>query len=159
MFTYNHHLTVRYGDTDQMGYNVYNDTYGIYIAQARTAALRSLGTAEEDWTEQNIKMHLIRVHLNFVQPAYCDDRLTIKTSIENLPGKQMLVKYEIRNQKEELISKGETYHAFANADNREAVNAPEVLVQKLNPFFGLQTTPVVSINNEHTSLRELKKAV
>ena len=42
MFTYEHKLRVRYGDTDQMGY-VYYGNYGYYYEEARSESIRSAG--------------------------------------------------------------------------------------------------------------------
>src|SRR4051812_10155272 len=108
MFTYNHQLIVRYSDTDPMGYHVCNANYGNYFEQARIEALRSLGINAKTLEAEGITMRIAQMNINFNQPAYCDEKLTIKTNVPELPQRYLLFKFEAYNEKEQLISKSET---------------------------------------------------
>ena len=149
MFTYNHQLRVRYSDTDQMGY-VYYGNYGNYFEQARADAVRSLGIVYKDIEAAGIIIPVTRLNIKFIQPAFYDEMLTIKTSIPEMPHRSMLFKYEIYNEKNKLINKAETHMVFADTHTKLLVTAPALLLEKLKPFF---EAPVIeffdTINPNH----------
>jgi len=134
MFTYNHQLRVRYTDTDQMGY-VYYANYGNYYEQARADAVRSLGIVYKDIEAAGIIIPVTRMNIKFIQPAFYDELLTIKTSIPELPNRSLIFTYEVYNQKNKLINKAETQMVFADVKTRGLVTAPALLLDKLKPFF------------------------
>ena len=146
MFTHNYKLSVRFGDTDQMGYYVYNANYGNYFEQARTEALHSLGINIKDLEAEGITMPVTRMNIKFMQPAYYYDVLTIKTTIPYMPNRSMIFQYEIYNEKGELINKAETQMAFGNVHNQNLVNAPSIFQEKLEKFFTEHNTQVVPLN-------------
>ncbi len=134
MFTYNHQLRVRYSDTDQMGY-VYYANYGNFFEQARAEAVRSLGIAYKDIEAAGIIIPVTRMNIKFINPAFYDEVLTVKTSIPEIPHRDLLFKYEVYNQKGKLINKAETHMVFANVQTKQLVSAPLLLLDKLKPFF------------------------
>ena len=134
MFTHKHQIRVRYGDTDQMGY-VYYGNYAYYYEQARSEAIRSLGFTYKQLEESGIMMPITRMNTKFIQPAFYDEVLTIKTTIPTLPNRLMLFKYEIFNEKNELINEGETQLIFINMVDKKVAHAPQLLLESLRHFF------------------------
>mgnify|MGYP001549551396 FL=1 len=134
MFTYNHQLRVRYGDTDQMGY-VYYGNYGHYYEQARAEAIRSLGISYKQLEEMGTMMPITRLNIKYIQPAYYDELLTIKTIIPRLPNRIIIFQYEVMNEKNERINEGETQLTFIDMKTKRIFDTPQGLLEKLKPYF------------------------
>lgn len=134
MFTYEHKIRVRYGDTDQMGY-VYYGNYGYYYEQARSEAIRWAGISYKEIEDSGTMMPITRMNIKYIRPAYYDELLTIKTTVAEMPNRLILFTYKVFNEKNELINEGETQLAFIDAATKKMKSAPEVLIQKLKPFF------------------------
>ena len=134
MFTYQHKLRVRYGDTDQMGF-VYYGNYGYYYEQARAEAIRHLGITYREIELSGITMPVTRMNIKFIQPAVYDEMLTIRTSIPHLPNRIIIFQYEVINERGKRINEGETHLAFINKNSGKIQAAPFVLLDKLKPYF------------------------
>ena len=134
MFTYNHQLRVLYGDTDQMGY-VYYGNYAYYYEQARAEAIRSLGISYKQLEDSGVMMPITRMNIKYIQPAFYDELLTIKTMIPDLPTRFILFQYEIRNERNVLINTGETQLIFIEMKSKRIKTAPDLLNAKLKPYF------------------------
>lgn len=134
MFTYTHQLRVFYGDTDQMGY-VYYGNYGHYYEQARAEAIRSLGISYKQLEDSGTMMPITRMNIKYIQPAYYDEWLTIKTIIPRLPNRIIVFNYEIRNDKDVLINEAETQLIFIEMLTKQITSAPPLLLEKLKPYF------------------------
>lgn len=134
MFTYHHQLRVLYADTDQMGY-VYYGNYGHYYEQARAEAIRSMGITYKQLEESGTMMPITRMNIKYIQPAYYDELLTIKTSIPDLPNRIIVFQYEVMNEKNELINEGETHLTFIDMKSKRIKSAHPLLLEKLKPYF------------------------
>ena len=134
MFIYEHKLRVLYGDTDQMGY-VYYGNYGYYYEQARAEAIRSLGISYKQLEDLGTMMPITRMNIKYIQPAFYDELLTIKTFVPHLPNRIIVFNYEVFNSKGVLINKGETHLAFIDALTKKMKSAPDLLIEKLKPCF------------------------
>lgn len=134
MFTYEHQIRVRYGDTDQMGY-VYYGNYGYYYEQARSEAIRSIGITYKQIEDSGTMMPITRMNIKYIQPAFYDELLTIKTTVEQQPHRLILFAYHVYNEKNELINEGETQLAFIDAVTKKLKSAPSILMDKMKPFF------------------------
>ena len=127
-------IRVRYAETDQMGY-VYYGNYATDYEVARVESLRNLGFSYKLMEEQGIMMPVVENKSKFIRPAKYDDLLTLKVIVDELPSKRITFKYEIYNEREKLINLGETILAFVNMKNGRACNAPESIINLLEPFF------------------------
>jgi acyl-CoA thioester hydrolase len=134
MYSHEYQIRVRYGDTDQMGY-VYYGNYAYYYEQARAEAIRAGGISYKEIEDAGIIMPIVRMTTKYIAPAYYDELLTVKTIIPELPGRLITFKYEIRNNKSELINEGETQLIFLDAQTKKVKNAPVAIIQMLKPFF------------------------
>ena len=136
MFVYDHQLRVRYGDTDQMGY-VYYGNYGYYYEQARAEAIRAGGITYKEIEASGTMMPITRMTTKYIQPAYYDELLTIKTIIPYMPGRIIVFQYEVYNERKELINEGETHLIFMDINTKKIKTAPPILIEKLKPYFKL----------------------
>jgi acyl-CoA thioester hydrolase len=134
MFSYTHQLRVLYGDTDQMGY-VYYGNYGHYYEEARAEAIRSMGITYKQLEESGTMMPITRLNIKYIGPAHYDELLTIKTIIPHLPNRIIVFQYEVMNEKDVLINKGETHLTFIDMKTKRVRTAPSLLIAKLKPYF------------------------
>jgi acyl-CoA thioester hydrolase len=136
MFIYEHHLRVRYGDTDRMGY-VYYGNNAYYYEQARSEAIRHSGVTYKEIEDSGTMMPITRMTTKFIGPAYYDELLTIKTIIPAMPGRIITFLYGVYNENKVLLNEGETQLIFIDVHTKKIKTVPPVLVEKLKPFFKL----------------------
>ncbi len=134
MFTYEHQIRVRYGDTDQMGY-VYYGNYGYYYEHARAEAMRHLGLTYKQIEDSGTMMPITRMNIKYIQPALYDQLLTIKTQITHLPHRIVTFTYQVFNEAGTIINEGETQLIFVDAVTRKIKSAPGILLDALKPYF------------------------
>jgi acyl-CoA thioester hydrolase len=127
-------VRVRYGETDQMGY-VYYGYYAMYYEVARVEALRQLGLTYKSLEEMGIIMPVLENHSYFIAPGRYDELLRIVTTIREKPGVRIRFAYDIYNEKNELINRGETLLAFIDRKSGRPSRPPQVMVEVLKPFF------------------------
>ena len=77
-------IRVYYEDTDAGGI-VYYANYLKFTERARTEFLRNLGISQfETYKNLNIKFIVHSLSVDYINPSYLDDLLTVKTSIKNI---------------------------------------------------------------------------
>lgn len=137
MYSHDTHLRVRYGETDQMGY-LYYGRYAEYFEVGRVETIRSLGLTYKELEEQHgIWLPVVSLEMRFVRPAFYDDLLTIHTEIRKLPDEYITFHCEIFNEKRKLVNAGTVRLCFFAAAEKKVVPAPEHLLEKLRPYFGV----------------------
>lgn len=91
-------LRVRYAETDRMGY-VYYGNYATYFEVARVDCMKALGFSYRELEDQGILMPVVSYNIKYLKPAFYDDALTIRTSIQELPEARITFHYETFNEK------------------------------------------------------------
>jgi len=134
MYSHEHTIRVRYGETDQMGYVYYGD-YAEYLEVGRVEALRSLGFPYRRLEEEGMMLPVHDLHITYHKPARYDDLLTIRTTITELPNVRMKFTYEIRNASAELLCEASTTLVFVDSTTMRPMRGPDELVKALTPFF------------------------
>ena len=134
MYTHDTKVRVRYGETDQMGY-VYYGNYAEYYEVARVEMLRSLGMDYAAMESSGIMMPVLELNCKYIKPALYDQEITIRTTIEQLPGVRIHFKYELFNESGELINIGATTLVFVDMAKKRRCSPPENFMDKLSPFF------------------------
>ena len=105
MFEHSTKLRVRYGETDQMGYMYYGN-YAEFYEVGRVEMLRSLGLTYSGFEESGIKMPVLELKCKYLKPALYDEEITIKVIMDKMPGVRIHFRYELFNDKDELINIG-----------------------------------------------------
>ncbi|MFN3555460.1 MAG: acyl-CoA thioesterase [Bacteroidales bacterium] len=123
-------VRVRYSETDQMGY-VYYGNYPEYFEVGRAEAMRQLGMTYREMEQKGIMMPIASMNLKYVRPAFYDQLLTIRTIVKELPTSRMHFFYEVYNEKQELLTTGETVLAFIDTRSRRPCPAPDWFVDAL----------------------------
>lgn len=134
MFETETKVRVRYAETDQMGY-VYYGNYAMYYEVARVEALRNVGFSYKRLEEMGIMMPVLESKSQYLLPGKYDELLTIKVSIPTFPGVRIMFNYEIFNETEKLINKGETTLAFINMKSGRPCRMPDVMKELLQGYF------------------------
>ncbi len=130
-------IRVYYEDTDQMGV-VYYGNYARYYEIGRTEMIRDLGFTYKQMEEMNIMLPARSLKINYLKPAYYDDLLTIKTTIETIPKVKFPIKTEIFNEQGELINSGEVVLAFFNSKTNKPTAAPKFFTDEMTRLFNKQ---------------------
>jgi len=134
MFEHTTKLRVRYGETDQMGYMYYGN-YAEFYEVARVEMLRSLGQSYKQMEESGVMMPVIELHCKYLKPALYDEEISIRVILEEMPRARMNFKYELYNEKNELINTGETLLVFVNMKTQRLCFMPKEFTAKLKPYF------------------------
>lgn len=127
-------IRVRYGETDQMAY-VYYGNYAMYYEVARVESLRQLGVTYKELEASGIMMPVLENHSKFLGPARYDELLRVVTTIREKPTVKIKFEYEIFNEHNKLINKGETLLVFVDSKSGRPVRTPEMMLKVLEPFF------------------------
>ncbi len=120
-------VRVRYKETDQMGV-AYHANYFVWFEVGRTEMLRELELPYREFEKSNLFLPVLKAYCEYKQPARYDDELTIITRLESLQNVRLIFNYEIRREKEHLVT-GYTEHAFVNKSGRP------VVLKKFSPFL------------------------
>jgi acyl-CoA thioester hydrolase len=134
MFVFKLKYRVLYADVDKMNF-VYYGNYARYFEYTRTEALRSLGISYRELEDSGIVMPVISMSIRYYKPAVYDDLLLIEVIVSELPQSRIQFNYTITNENGMLLNEAETTLVFLNEKSKRPVKAPELLVNKLKPYF------------------------
>ncbi len=134
MFCSETKIRVRYGETDRMGYMYYGH-YPEYFEVSRTDMIRSLGLSYRDIEDMGIIMPVRSLHIDYKNPARYDELLVVKSILNKLPEIKLDIDYEIYNEQNQLVCKGNTILAFVDAKTRRPRRAPEFFLEKVRKYF------------------------
>ncbi len=137
---YSHRVTyrVRYADVDQMGYMYYGNYSRLYEI-GRVEALRALGVRYRDLEESGIWMPVYENNSRYIRPAQYDELLEINCKLEALPGTRIIFTSEIRNEEDVLVHVGRTTLVFLDGTSRKVISCPDMILEKLQPYFSCET--------------------
>ncbi|HEY9046031.1 MAG TPA: thioesterase family protein [Ohtaekwangia sp.] len=127
-------IRVRYGETDQMGY-VYYGFYAMYYEVARVESLRQLGISYKEIEAMGIIMPVLENHSKYLAPGRYDELLRIVTTIREKPSIKIKFEYEIFNEENRLINRGETLLVFVDKATNRPCRPPQAMEDILAPFF------------------------
>jgi acyl-CoA thioester hydrolase len=134
MFEHSTKIRVRYGETDQMGYMYYGN-YAEFYEVGRVEMLRSLGLTYAGMEASGIMMPVLEMKSKYLKPARYDEEITVKVIMDKMPGVKIHFRYELYNEKEELIHQAETLLVFVNMNNNRPCLPAAGFLEKLKPFF------------------------
>jgi acyl-CoA thioester hydrolase len=134
MFIHTTKLRVRYAETDQMGYMYYGN-YAQFYEVGRVEMLRSLGMTYKSMEESGIMMPVLELKCKFIKPALYDEEITVKVKMAHLPSVRIHFKYELYNEKQELINEGETTLVFIDIKRNKPCLPPKNFLDRLQAFF------------------------
>jgi len=128
-------VRVRYAETDQMNV-VYYGNYAQYFEVGRVESIRQLGYTYKDMEASGVIMPVVELNVRYLRPATYDDLLTIKTQVRELPADHRIEFHqEVFNEQGKMLTSGKVVLYFLELTTRRKTNMPEVLREKLAPYF------------------------
>lgn len=134
MFSHSTKIRVRYADTDQMGYMYYGN-YAEFYEVGRVEMLRSLGMTYKSMEDSGIIMPVTDLKCKYIKPALYDEEITVIVTIETMPSLRIIFRYELYNEKEELINLGETTLVFINKEKNRPCMPSDDFLKRLKVYF------------------------
>ncbi len=124
-------IRVRYSETDQMRV-VYHGNYAQYFEIGRVEWLRNKGISYK-WMEENgIMLPVVSLTMNYKKPARYDEVLTLKTILKNRTTVKIEFDYELYNEKDELLTTGNSILVFVDMKTGKPVAPPLYILDILN---------------------------
>lgn len=111
-------LRPRYAETDQMGV-VYHANYLMYFEVGRSEFFRALGYSYRELEKQGVIFAVVKAEAEYLQPAFYDDELRVRTWLQHLKGVRFEMHYEVlrkQGDKDEVLTRGKTVHACVGKD-------------------------------------------
>jgi acyl-CoA thioester hydrolase len=99
-------IRVRYAETDRMGL-LHHANYLVYFEEGRTELLRAQGFSYRDIEDQGYYLVLTKVQVRYRSPAYYDDLLTLRTTVQRTTLVKIEHRYELLRDGV-LVAEGET---------------------------------------------------
>lgn len=125
-------IRVRYGETDQMGF-VYYGNYALYLEQARTEMLRSVGFTYKAMEKMGVLLPVVNLNIRYKNSAKYDDLLTLKTYITTLSNRKIIFETFIYNEENILLNQSEVILVFMNKEGK--INAcPQEIIDALAQY-------------------------
>lgn len=135
MYSNEYQKRVRYGETDQMGY-LYYGRYADLYEIGRVEMLRSLGITYREMEErEKIMLPVASLQMRFVRPARYDELLTIRTTLRQMPGRDITFHVEVFNEGKKLVNGGTVRLVFVDMLTNKTIPAPGFLTAALAPYF------------------------
>ena len=117
-----------------MGYMYYGN-YAEFYEVGRVEMLRSLGLTYSGMEQSGIKMPVLELKCRYLKPALYDEEITVRVIMDKMPGIRIYFRYELFNEKQELINTGETLLVFVNMRSNRPCLPPQDFLDRLKPFF------------------------
>ncbi len=117
-------IRVRYAETDRMGL-LHHANYIVYFEAGRVELLRKRGLTYGAMEDAGHLMVIVDLQCKFRNPAYFDDLLTLRTTVEKVTHVKIVHRYEVRRDGL-LLAEGQTTLACVDRDGR-----PQALPESL----------------------------
>ena len=117
-------IRVRYAETDRMGL-LHHANYFVYFEQGRTELLRKRGLTYRDMEDAGHLLVIVDLGCKFKKPAYYDDVLTLRTTVERVTHVKIVHKYEVLRDGV-LLAEGHSTLACVDREGR-----PQALPESL----------------------------
>jgi acyl-CoA thioester hydrolase len=116
-------FTVRYSETDRMGY-LYYGHYAAYFEVARVEALRELGIVYKDLEDQGVLLPVRTFNIHYKAPAHYDDLVEVRTRIAQFSGTRILFAFE-SYRGDTLLNTAEVELVFVDKTSGRPCKAPQ----------------------------------
>ncbi len=133
MYTHDHEIRVKYGETDQMGF-VYYGVYPLYYEAGRTEAMRHLGVSYKSLEEKGILLAVYEMQSKYLKPARYDDLILVRSMVRKMPGVRLTFDYEIYTG-EQLVHTAYTTLIFLDRSHQKPCQPPDYFLEKIRPYF------------------------
>lgn len=119
------HITVRYAETDQMGY-VHHSIYPLYLEQARMDMFSTLGMDVNALENEGVILPVVSMEIRYLLPLYFGDRLRVDVKLSDDMRTRFKFSYRLYNQNEELVAKAKTSLVLADKKSGKLLSLQEI---------------------------------
>jgi acyl-CoA thioester hydrolase len=109
-------IRVRYAETDRMGL-LHHANYFVYFEMGRTELLRQRGLSYREIEDSGHLLVIVDLHCKFKKPAYYDDLLTLRTTVERVTHVKIVHAYQVLREGQ-LLAEGHSTLACVDRDGR-----------------------------------------
>ena len=109
-------IRVRYAETDRMGL-LHHANYFVYFEMGRTELLRKRGLTYRAMEDAGHLLVIVDLGCRYKRPAYYDDVLTLRTTVERVTHVKIIHKYEMLRDGV-LLAEGHSTLACVDRDGR-----------------------------------------
>jgi acyl-CoA thioester hydrolase len=111
-------LTVRYAETDQMGF-VHHSNYLIWFEAARTRLFQRLGLTYSQLESEGIYSPVVAADAKYLWPARYEDLIRVVARLDRMTAARVRFNYEVYRVKDDkLLATGSTMHGFIDQAGR-----------------------------------------
>lgn len=115
---FKHKLTVRYFETDQMGF-VYYAHYLVWFEATRTDLLKSWGFPYKKMEQMGFFLPVAEAHCKYMAPAHYEDDIIVEAWMEQLKNVSIKIAYNVKRDKDsQLLAQGYTVHTCLNQEKK-----------------------------------------
>lgn len=133
MFSSETKVRVRYGETDKMGYCYYGN-YATFFEVARVEAIKKIGFSYRQMEDDGIALPVLDYNVKFYKPAFYDDEILIKTTINKIPGARIKFDYQSYND-DVLLNEASTTLVFVDMKSGKPIHPPADFIKKISEYF------------------------
>ncbi len=128
-------INVRYAETDQMGV-VYHANYLVWFELGRTEICKAKGFSYREMEQNDDALMVVaEIYCRYKSPAFYDDKLIVRTKVEEVRSRTVRFVYEIfRPADNVLLIEGESMHIFTDK-NKRVRTLPEKYRELLSQEF------------------------
>lgn len=117
---------------------MHHSNYIVLYEMARTEWLREMGLPYAEFERRGVMSPIIEVQSKYLYPAFYDEVLTIRCSMEEMPAARLIIRKEVFNESGKLINTGCVTLGFMNAATRRPCRAPEWFIECLEQQIAKQ---------------------
>ena len=126
---YIHRLTVHKDEIDELGH-ANNAAYVTWMQAAAVAHSTEQGWSAERYRQASVAWVARSHKIDYLQPAYADDALLVRTWVADMQRASSLRRYEILREKDNLVlARAETRWAFIQWESRRPTRIPQEVSQ------------------------------
>ncbi len=128
--THTSHIRVRYGETDRMGV-LHHSVYPLYLEEARTDLMRRSEITYKELEDSGIIFPVRNINITFLYPAYYDDIIAVKVTLEEIRGPRIIFSYDLTNEEGKQVATATTELIFTDGKSFRPIRPPEKIVRML----------------------------
>jgi len=122
-------LRARYAETDAMGV-VHHASYLIWLEQGRTELLRAYGSDYREIEASGIFIMISELQLRYLAPARFDDRVIVRTALDELRSRKLSFTYELRlAESGTALLTARSQHIFVARATGRPTRIPQALLE------------------------------
>lgn len=138
MISHEYSFRVSYSDTDKMGV-MHHSNYAKYFETARWELFRQIGIPYNIIEEKGYMLPVFTMNSNFMAPARYDERLRIKTILNESKGVRISFLYKLYNEDNVQIHETEIMLACVKKETFKPCPIPAFITESVERYISNQT--------------------